>query len=212
MKKTILALTIASSVVLLTGCNEEDDAVKYTGSEIKTEDTANDYASKVKVINELVINNVINHCIDSSHDIKNETCELHSDLKIGSFHIDGKVKLSKDNNEVITIKTLKGKYVTLKNGSKNDFTATYTDASNNDHKITLKPVKSSSEEYTVAFSGQYADNHSEQFQSNSTSDFTYTTQTHSFIDNKGIATLKGRKHTPTWTWKIVSSAVDSTKD
>ena len=214
MKKTILALTIASSVVLLTGCNEEDDVVKYYGADIDSQTEANEYAGHVRMMNELIIEGALAHCINNDHTIKNSTCTLQSTEKQSgvhdTFHLRGEVKLTKENNSII-ITTNNGNIIKLRNENKgrSDLTATFTNDSGNHHKISFKYSDD-----TVSFGGQYQDRHGDQFQSDSLSknNFTYDTSAYKFSIQHGKATLEGKKDTPSWTWTIASNGkVESTR-
>lgn len=205
MKKTILALTIASSVVLLTGCNAEDDVVDNYGSTITTTLEARSYAGKVNAINDIVIQNVIKNCITPLK----TTCDLQSNithsLENNTYHMSGAVKLSKDSNGLITIETLDDKNIKLKNGGKDDFKATFNNSSDNHHKITLK--EDATDAYIVTFYGQYLDNDADQFQSKSTTDFKFTTNGTPTFKDGGKGILKGKGDKSSWTWDILTGEV-----
>ena len=213
MKKTILALTIASSVVLLTGCDAEDDAVKYYGSEINNPTEASEYASNVRMLNELVLENVITNCNQKDQNY----CQFSNSIEDQNtnHYLDGKVKLSHDTNGKVTIETYNGGLVKLKDdNNKIEITATFSNDSNNHHKIAFKRNSTTSSEYTVTFNGQYQDHKGDNFQSHSidNKDFIYDTTSNKFISQSEKATLKGKKHTPSWTWNINNNSVVVQKD
>ena len=200
MKKTILALTIASSVVLLTGCDAEDDTVKYFGPDIDTPTKAKEYATNVKMMNELIIENVITNCSQADKNY----CTLSSKVKDQNntdIYVEGEVKLSRSNG-LTTIETSSDKSIKLEDGNDNKVLITATFTNDNHHKITFKQKNTNSNDYAVTFNGQYMDKDGKQFQSHSTVDFTYITTTNNLIDKNEVATLEGKKHTPTWTWTI----------
>ena len=207
MKKTILALAIASSVVLLTGCNAEDDVVDNYGSTIKTTSEATIYAGKVNTINDLVIQNVIKHCLNPLV----TTCALQSNIttsfQSNTYHMNGSVKLSSDTNGLITVETLNDKNIKLIKNDKEDFKATYNNSSDNHHKLTLKPISSGSDQYIITFTGQYLDNDADQFQSHSTTNFNYSTNGTPTFKDGGKATLKGKSDSSSWTWDILTGEV-----
>ena len=207
MKKTILALTIASSVVLLTGCNAEDEAVDLSGAEIKTEKIATNYAEKVKVMNELIIKNVIENCLDNTqNNVSQEDCSLVDGVTKGNFTMKGKVHVWGSNGK-FTIDTDKyAKSLVLKENSKSTFNV-YFSKKPNDHKITLEKTKIL-HEFNVYFSGQYADNHSKPFQANTINNLIYTTDNgiNAFKDGTAKVHLKGRNKS--WNWIVIGGHVD----
>ena len=209
MKKTILALAIASSVVLLTGCNAEDEAVENSGAKIKTENVARDYAKKVKVMNELILKNVTEHCIDpASTKVTEKNCLLNPAINNGNFAMEGKVEVLLSGSNFIIQQDKYAKSLILRENNKANFKVNFLQKDNN-HKITLTKMNSA-DEFSVSFSGQYSDSHAKPFQSTTLTNFTYSKNTYGFLANQGSANLVGRD-SKTYKWKVISGSVDIIK-